>query len=112
HRTAQEGRKKWRRYYYDTRNQVWFVVRNYPFAWAIRYLLRGLPAMFFYSARDGFLRYWVKGIWDGCKGIIKVAKDRKPISPATRKTLIEISSHRPGLGYTLKQRLFKKEVRL
>jgi GT2 family glycosyltransferase len=110
HRTAQEGREKWRRYYYDTRNQIWFVVRNYSFAWGIRYLLRGLTAMFFYSIRDGFLRYWVKGVLDASRGIIKVTKDRRPISLITRKTLIEIAAHRPGLGYTLKQRLFKKGI--
>jgi len=112
HRNASEGRKSWRRYYFDTRNQIWFVVRNYPFTWGIKYLLRGLTAMFLYSIRDRFLRYWVKGIVDAIKSIIKVAKDRRPISPATRKTLIEIAAHRPGLGYTIKKRVFKKGIGL
>jgi GT2 family glycosyltransferase len=112
HRTAQEGRKSWRRYYYDTRNQIWLAVRNYPVLWAIRYLLRGLTAMFFYSVRDGFCRYWIKGVVDGIMGIAKVAKDRKPISRSTRKVLTEISSHRPGWGYIIKERLLRRGVRL
>ncbi len=112
HRTSPEGRKTWRRYYYDTRNQIWFVVRNYPIAWGIRFLLRGLTAMFFYSVRDGFLRYWVNGIVDGSKGVMKVSKDRRPISLETRNILMRIGSQRPDLRYMLKERLFKKGVRL
>lgn len=112
HRSAQEGRKSWRRYYYDTRNQIWMVTRNYPFFFGLKYLLRGLSAMFFYSIRDGFLCYWLKGIWHGFKGLPEILQDRKPISKDAIKTLKEIASHRPGFIYMVRQRLFKREVRL
>ena len=112
HHTAQEGRKNWRRYYYDTRNQIWFVVRNYPVSWGAKYLFRGLLAMLFYSTRDGFFYYWAKGLWDGFRGLPGVLRDRKPISRKTRRILTEISAHRPNLFYMITQRVFKKEIRL
>ena len=112
HRTAQEGRKNWRRYYYDSRNQIWMVARNYPFHLGLKYLIRGLTAMLFYSIRDGFLIYWAKGICDGFKGLPKVLQDRKTFSKETKKTLKEISSKRPNLGYMIRRRMFSREVRL
>ncbi len=112
HRTASGGRKKWRRYYYDTRNQIWLAARHYPMPWAIRYLGRGLTAMCIYSLRDGFFYYWAKGIYDGLKGLPDVIQDRKPFSHKTKILLREISKNRPGLGYMVRQRLFQREVKL
>jgi GT2 family glycosyltransferase len=112
HHTAPQGRQDWRRYYYDTRNQIWLAVRNFPVVWTTRYLLRGLTAMLFYSIRDGFVSYWIKGVADGIRGMTEAARDRRPISLTTRKILSEIASKRPGLGYILKERLFKRGVRL
>ena len=112
HRTAKEARENWRRYYYDTRNQIWMVARNYPFFFGSKYLLRGLTAMLFYSIRDGFLYYWIKGICHGLKALPKVLEDRKPVSRLTLKTLRQIASHRPSVIYTFKQRMFQRGVRL
>jgi GT2 family glycosyltransferase len=112
HRTSAEGRKSWRRYYYDTRNQLWFVARNYPFWKGMKYLLRGLSAMLFYSLRDGYLTYWLKGIWDGLRALPSVMKERKPYSAGTGKVLSEIASYRPSIIYMIKQRVFKREIRL
>jgi len=112
HRTAPEGRKTWRRYYYDTRNQIWLVVKNYPVSWGVRYLFRGLTAMFLYSARDGFLRYWIKGVLDGIRGVPEAARNRRRMSSATRKILSQIALNRPGLGYMFRKRFLKRDVRL
>lgn len=112
HRTHQAGRTNWRRYYYDTRNQIWFVARNLPFFFGFKYLFRGLTAMLFYSIRDGFLSYWIKGIWHGLKDLPKVLQDRKPVSKEAVKTLKEIASNRPSLIYTAKQRMLRREIRL
>lgn len=112
HRTAKEGRKNWRRYYYDTRNQIWMVARNYPIFFGLKYLLRGLTAMLFYSIRDGFFSYWMKGIWHGLKDLPKVLQDRKPVSKEAVKTLKEIASNRPSLIYMVKQRIFQREIKL
>jgi len=112
HRTHQAGRSNWRRYYYDTRNQIWFVVRNYSFSWGAKFLTKGLIAMLFYSIRDGFLFYWAKGLCDGFRGLPRALRDRKPISKEAKSILQEISAQRPNLLYMIKQRFFKREVRL
>lgn len=112
HRTAQQGRPNWRRYYYDTRNQIWMVARNYPFLLGIKYLLRGLPAMFVYSFRDRFISFWFRAIYDGIRGLPKVLENRKPLGSESVKILKDIAKNRPGLLYTAKKRLIKREISL
>jgi GT2 family glycosyltransferase len=110
HRVASDGRTSWRRYYYDTRNQIWFVARNYPFWWGVKYLCRGLTAMLFYSVRDRYFTYWAKGIWDGIKELPWVMKERRPFSKQTRRILLEIASNRPSVWYMIKARFFQREI--
>ena len=112
HRHAQQGRPNWRRYYYDTRNQIWFVARNYPVLMGLKYLFRGLTAMFFYSMRDGFLRYWIKGVWHGVRLLPGVLADRKCITKETVMTLRQISTNRPSLFYMIRKRFFQRGVKI
>lgn len=112
HKHAKQGRPDWRRYYYDTRNQIWFVARNYPVTWAIRYLMRGLGAMLLYSLRDGFFRYWLRGVWDGIRALPTVVRERECITDDKLEILRYIASHKPGIVYMLKKRLFQREVRI
>ncbi len=112
HLTHPSGRKSWRRYYFDTRNQIWLAARNYPFYYAMKYLSRGLGAMLFYSLRDGFFRYWIQGVTDAMKYLPTVFKERKKIKYSTLTRLKAIAKTRPTLAYTLKQRLFKCEIKL
>ncbi len=69
HSFAQEGRTSWRNYYYDTRNTLWLAARNLPTTYGVTTASRQLLAMLFYSVRDGYLRWWLKGVWDGLKGL-------------------------------------------
>ena len=110
HLVAKEGRPGWRRYYFDTRNQIWFVARNYPLFWCVTYLAKGLTAMGIYSIRDGYSSYWVKGIFDGIRGLKKALKSRTCISKTTRTHLLEIKKYNPGIIYMIKQRLLKRGV--
>lgn len=110
HHTAPGGRKAWRNYYYDTRNQLWLAARNFPPLYAAKFLLFGLSSMFIYSTRDGFLYYWFKAVFDGCKGLADV--DRKVLSRSTMRQIKEIDSIRPGLIYMIKKRVFQKGVRI
>lgn len=112
HRSHEEGRKVWRRYYYDTRNQIWLATRNYPLGYSIKYLFKGLSTMLIYSIRDGYIRYWIKGICDGVAGLPNALKERKPISSNSIRILDEIALRRPSLIYLVKERLFKKGIRL
>ena len=112
HRHASEGRVSWRRYYYDTRNQIWFVVRNYPLFWGGKYLARGLTAMLVYSIRDGYFLYWLKAIKDAFIKLPEVLKSRNPLTDSNIKLLKKISKHRPSVIYMLKKRMFSRKVRI
>ena len=109
HCAASEGRSSWRNYYFDTRNQLWLAARNMPLSYLSLYLLRGLSAMFIYSVRDGYLRYWMKAIFDGLKGLPEVIKQRKVLSKSTMKVIRCIDSNRPNIFRLIKSRIFRKK---
>jgi GT2 family glycosyltransferase len=112
HSHAQEGRKSWFRYYYDTRNQFLLAMRNFPILYAVNFLIKGLLSTFFYALRDGFLKYWAKGVFDGIKGMVQHSCDRKVISQDTMSLLRAIDKERPSFLYMVKKRIFRTEMRL
>jgi GT2 family glycosyltransferase len=112
HSHAIAGRPGWRRYYYDTRNQIWLVLRNHHLWRGTRMLVIGLGSMLVYSLRDGFLRYWLKGVIDGIQGSRKMLAQRIPVNSRTQKILDEIDRYRPDMWYMIKKRLLTKKVRI
>lgn len=112
HKHSKLGRKGWLNYYYDTRNQLWLAVRNFPLLYAIIYLFRGLSSMLIYSVRDGFLYYWYKGIKDGIFGIKDALKNRTVLSKDTMRIIKSIDKNMPNLLYLINKRLRKKGIRL
>ena len=112
HFHSRAGRKSWSRYYYDTRNQLWFVARNYPLSWSVNYLFFGIGAMLVYSIRDGYLKYWLKGVYDGLSGLPENLKHRQCINRRTKKIIKEINRNKPGLVLLAKKRLLSNEIRL
>jgi len=108
HSHSSLGRPTWRAYYYDTRNLIWLVLRNYPFFLGIKKLFIGLNAMLFYSIRDGYLRFWIKGLIDGAKGAKLALGNRTPMSSQTKAILREIGKYRPDFWYMVKRRVFNK----
>lgn len=106
------GRKSWYSYYYNTRNQFWVAARNLPLFYALKYLLRGQISTLVYSIRDGFFKYWMKAVKDGILGLPQALADRKVVTEEARNVIIEIDKMRPSLLYMLKERVFRKEMRL
>jgi GT2 family glycosyltransferase len=109
HCFANEGREPWRNYYYDTRNQLWLAVRNFPIMYALIYLGRGLFSMLLYSIRDGYFYYWLKAVVDGIAGLKQIMGERSVLSNATMKIIKMIDSQRPSLVYMIKDRLLVKD---
>jgi GT2 family glycosyltransferase len=109
HHFAEEGRKPWRNYYYDTRNQFWLAARNFPWSYAFSYLARGLAAMLVYSIRDGYFRYWLKAMRDGLWGVRRATAGRRVLSKATMEVVKKIDSQRPKVGYLIRKRLFTRD---
>jgi len=112
HRVANEARAPWRNYYYDTRNQIWLAARNFPPAYALRYLLRGLPSMMVYSIRDGFFLYWLQAIRDGLTGLRRSLRERQVLSDSTMETIRNIDARRPPLSYVLRRTVSRRRVNL
>ena len=112
HHIAGEGRKSWRNYYYDTRNQFWLAVRNYSLIYMMNYLFRGQTTMFIYSLRDGFIFFWFKGFYDGIKHLNKVFKERRPLSKKTMNIVKEIDRVRPGILYYFQKRILRKGIKI
>lgn len=112
HAHAEGGRKSWRRYYYDTRNQIWIAALHLPWREAVPYLLRGQTAMLAYSLRDGFLGPWLRAVRDGWRGIGPYRAQRRPLSVATRAYLRRCDRHRPGFWTLAFKRLRQKDFSL
>lgn len=112
HAHAIEGRASWRRYYYDTRNSIWLAVRNYDLRMFLTRLPVSVIAMMVYSIRDGFFKYWLKGLIHGIKGIKIVSAERTKLSSKAIKEITEIDKLRPPLSYMVKKRLLSKKVRI
>ena len=112
HCHAASGRRSWYNYYFDTRNQFWLAARNFSLPHGLRYLCRGLSAMLAYSLRDGFLRYWLRGVIDGLQGLPAAGRQRSVVSREVMALVREIDRNRPGILYYVRTRLFKRTVRL
>jgi GT2 family glycosyltransferase len=112
HKYAETGRPNWRRYYYDTRNDFWLVVRNYRLLHLLAHLARRLPATFIYSLLDGYIFYWFKAIWNSLLEFPEMLRQRKPISRETHRKMRQINKMRPGFFYLFKRRIFARDVKL
>lgn len=112
HAHAIEGRPGWRRYYYDTRNLIWLAYRNYNIQLLLKRFPLQLAAMLFYSLRDGFLSYYVKAVRDAATGMKYFRGTRTPLSPEAYQRICQMDKNRPPLSYYIKERIFKKEVKL
>lgn len=112
HAHAQEGRASWRRYYFDTRNLIWLAYRNYNKRLIIKRFSLQIAAMFFYSLRDGYLKYFFKGIKDSISGIKDIKGTRAPISNETYSRIKKMDVNRPSLLFYIRTRIFKKGIKI
>ncbi|MBD3656210.1 glycosyltransferase [Marinobacter sp.] len=113
HAHSQVARVSWRRYYFDTRNLIWLVVRNMPAGLLIKTLIVGLGAQFIYSVRDGYVLYWIIAIRDAILKIKDVLSDRNPLKKEAALKYKKMHSYNVGYLKLLKIRIFgKKGIRL
>jgi GT2 family glycosyltransferase len=112
HLRSKLARPDWRRYYYDTRNLIWLIVKNYTVWYGFKKLSIGLISMLVYSIRDGYTKYWFKGIWDGIKGITYAYKKRCRMTKETLALMKQIDKHRTPFLDTVKSRILRKGVEI
>lgn len=97
HQVSEKARTNDRQYYYFTRNYIWMAYRDYPLWQGARFLSFKLAMMLYLTLRVGCYGSYIRGIWDGFKGLPRVHAERKPISRATMKHWLELEKGRPGL---------------
>ena len=68
--------------------------------------------MMLYSLRDGYLRYWARGVFDGIKGLPRALGDRKVVQPRVMERIRGFDKERPSAFLVLRERLLKKGARL
>ncbi|HTF96252.1 MAG TPA: glycosyltransferase family 2 protein [Cellvibrio sp.] len=112
HAHAVEGRASWRRYYYDTRNLIWLAYRNYNKRLFFKRFSLQLLAMFFYSVRDGYIKYFLKACRDAIQGLKHMRPERNPISDSTYNYVKLLDKNRPSLLFYIKERILKKEIKI
>ena len=112
HEPEQAGRVSWRRYYYDVRNLFWLAARNYPLLYALRKIVVQAGALLVYAIRDGYARYWLRGVLHGLRGLPSALRERERPKPATMRLIRQIEANRPPLAKLLRRRLFRKGVQI
>ncbi len=112
HEHAVEGRPGWRRYYYDSRNLFWLAARYFDFELIARRCVLQLLALAIYAVRDGHLLAYVRGVYDGIAGLRRQRVQRQPMTAAAKAYMREVDQHSPPFGALVRERLFRKTVRI
>jgi GT2 family glycosyltransferase len=110
HSFAEQGRTSWRNYYYDTRNTFWLAARHLPWSYGSLVVTRQTLAMLLYSARDGYLKWWARGIWHGLKGLPAALHQRRVLARGTMDKLRAMDAFRPSVLSLLRQRLSQADI--
>lgn len=97
HRASDTGRSLERQYYYFTRNYFWIAYKDFRLVDSLRYLLPKLMMMSYFTICTRAYGPFLRGVWDGIRGLKAVRKDRTPASPATIQYLRELGKRRPNL---------------
>jgi GT2 family glycosyltransferase len=97
HQVSERARTNGRPYYYFTRNYIWVAYKDYPLWAAMRFLSFKLAMMLYLAARAGCYRPFLRGLWDGLRGLRCIHRDRKLMSRTTMKRWANLEKGRPGL---------------
>lgn len=112
HAYAEEGRASWRNYYYDTRNTYWLAVRNLPAMYGLRLVIRQSIGMFALSVRDGYIKWWLRGILDGIRGIPRAYKQRIRPTKLLSTQIALIDRRKPSTWSLIKRKIEQRDFRL
>lgn len=103
HDVSDKARTSTRQVYYFTRNYVWMAYKNYPWWAGFRFLAFKLAMMLYLAVRLGAYGAFLRGIWDGFKGLRRIRADRKPIRRETLSRWVDLERERPGLLVRLRR---------
>lgn len=110
HLQSAETRTQGRPYYIYTRNYVWLAYKDYRWLDAIRFLVPKLAMMFYFSLRTGFAHYFLRGLWDGARGLKSIHRDRSPVGKSTIRYIAELEESRPNWRVRLARHREQPEI--
>jgi len=79
------------RIYYQTRNRIWFASRYLPWPYALCHGFLWTVYMFKRAIFSLQIPHFLRGWWDGMRGLPTVLKDRTPVSASTLRKLKVLS---------------------
>lgn len=97
HWASEKGRSAGRQYYYFTRNFIWMAYKDYPLWDGVWFAVQNTLMMLYFASRTGAYYPFLRGVWDGIRGLKRIRSDRTPISRATLKRIAEHERWRPSL---------------
>ncbi len=110
HKCSIIGKTSWRFSYFDTRNQIWLAIRNYPLRQAFIYIFYRLISTFIFCLQQRKLKWYFKAIFDGLMGIPREWKYRSVLSPQALTRLKSIRKDTPNLLYKIKVHFFRQAL--
>jgi len=111
HKHSPKLRQKCRNSYYDTRNVIWLLIRNYPWIHLFYLLPSKLLVSLIFSISRGCFLWCLKGLFDGFAGIPYHMKGRTPVKQTTLKKIKEIRRECPRGFSKLKEFCAKHKLR-
>jgi len=114
HKCSPKGKTNWRYSYFDTRNQIWLAVRNYPIPKMVTYIIYRLFTTFLFCVQQKNIRWYFKAIFDGLIGVPRQLQSRHVLSPETMRKLREIRKDQPSIidkfvNQIVRQKILKKK---
>lgn len=101
HRASDSERSSHRQYYFYTRNYIWTAYKDYDLLQGLRSLIPKLLMMLYFALRSHNLKSFFAGLWDGFRGIPKIAGDRNPASRQTIRYMAALERWRPNIWVRL-----------
>jgi GT2 family glycosyltransferase len=109
HAMSLATRSKARPFYFYTRNYIWIAYKDHRFWPGLRYLVPKLLMMLFFSVRAGKPLPFLRGIWDGARGLQRIM----PRTPASYHTLVylsELERSRPAFWRRLRRHRLETQL--
>jgi GT2 family glycosyltransferase len=110
HLQLAEARSPGRSYYFHTRNWIWIAYKDFPLYQGIQFLVPKMGMMLYFTIRSGAYRHFLRGLWDGLKGLKRIRLDRTPVGKQTVKYVAALDKGRPGWRVRLARHRVQPQV--
>lgn len=104
-------RTRERPYYFYTRNYIWIAFKDYSVIGGFCFLQPKLLMMSYFTLRSGCYGAFLKGLWDGLRGLPEIHSQRTQIKRATVSYMNGLERGRPGWLTRLARHSLEPQIR-